>query len=254
MRIVECAVSEDSRSVNLNKARSGPESVPAGGEVLGAFLHFSDLFALLVSGELASEGAGELGPEELGALDGSSVEGACSGGAFLLVEDGEVASDVSSYALDLGELRSASRGGLRVTESSQLLLEFVDVGADGLGVAVSDLLADLLFHHSRLINIKNQYFNLLIITKQNGQDVRFVLCSFKSGRVVIFTQGRFAGKKAVVIKAYEEGNKVRVALRRSTDSPTYWWPASPGTCPLSSAVTARRSSSRRPASSPSSST
>jgi large subunit ribosomal protein L27e len=26
--------------------------------------------------------------------------------------------------------------------------------------------------------------------------------------VVVFTQGRFAGKKAVVVKAYEEGNKV----------------------------------------------
>lgn len=32
--------------------------------------------------------------------------------------------------------------------------------------------------------------------------------SFKSGRVVILTSGRFAGKKAIVAKNYEDGTKV----------------------------------------------
>lgn len=32
--------------------------------------------------------------------------------------------------------------------------------------------------------------------------------SFKSGRVVILTSGRFAGQKAVVAKNYEDGTKV----------------------------------------------
>jgi len=30
--------------------------------------------------------------------------------------------------------------------------------------------------------------------------------SFKSGKVVILLSGRFAGRKAVVVKAYDEGN------------------------------------------------
>ena len=32
--------------------------------------------------------------------------------------------------------------------------------------------------------------------------------SFKAGRVVIVTSGRFAGKKAIVAKNYEDGTKV----------------------------------------------
>lgn len=32
--------------------------------------------------------------------------------------------------------------------------------------------------------------------------------SFKTGRVVIMTSGRFAGKKAIVAKNYEDGSKV----------------------------------------------
>lgn len=34
------------------------------------------------------------------------------------------------------------------------------------------------------------------------------LFSFKSGRVVILTSGRFAGQKAIVAKNYEDGTKV----------------------------------------------
>jgi len=34
------------------------------------------------------------------------------------------------------------------------------------------------------------------------------LFRFKSGRVVIMTSGRFAGKKAIVAKNYEDGTKV----------------------------------------------
>ena len=44
--------------------------------------------------------------------------------------------------------------------------------------------------------------------------------------VVVLTQGRFAGKKAVVVKSYEEGNKVTPPPRRNTDSPTCWSQAS----------------------------
>ena len=32
--------------------------------------------------------------------------------------------------------------------------------------------------------------------------------SFKTGRVVLMTAGRFAGKKAIVTKNYEDGTKV----------------------------------------------
>lgn len=38
------------------------------------------------------------------------------------------------------------------------------------------------------------------------------LFRFKSGRVVILTSGRFAGKKAIVAKNYEDGTKVNLYL------------------------------------------
>jgi hypothetical protein len=61
-----------------------------------------------VGGELASEGAGEFGPQEECALVGGLMDGAGSSGALLLVEDGEVAGDVLADSLDLGELGSTA--------------------------------------------------------------------------------------------------------------------------------------------------
>jgi len=40
----------------------------------------------------------------------------------------------------------------------------------------------------------------------------FFYLSFKSGRVVILTAGRFAGQKAIVAKNYEDGTKVPYQL------------------------------------------
>jgi hypothetical protein len=101
-----------------------------------------------VSGELSAEGTGELGPQEEGTLAGSLVEGAGNGRSFLLVEDGEVASDVLSDSLDLGELGGTSRRGLGISQISEFLLEAVDVSTDGLNIAITDLFVDLLFDHS----------------------------------------------------------------------------------------------------------
>ena len=40
----------------------------------------------------------------------------------------------------------------------------------------------------------------------NSLNSCYLKCSFKSGKVVIMLAGRFAGRKAVVVKATEEGN------------------------------------------------
>jgi len=51
----------------------------------------------------------------------------------------------------------------------------------------------------------------LIILNKNHQWVECTFSdhfSFKTGRVVILTSGRFAGQKAVVAKNYEDGTKV----------------------------------------------
>lgn len=118
-------------------------------------MNFGDLLAFLVSGELTSEGAGEFGPQEECALGGALMEGAGSRGAFLLVEDGEVAGDVLANSLDLGKLGSTAGGGLSVSEVPELLLEAVNVSPDSLDVTLSDLFVDLLFHH---LIIFNQYY------------------------------------------------------------------------------------------------
>jgi len=39
--------------------------------------------------------------------------------------------------------------------------------------------------------------------------LRMRLCSFKSGKVVVLLQGRYAGRKAVVVKAYDDGSSDR---------------------------------------------
>lgn len=72
------------------------------------------------------------------------------------------------------------------------------------------------------MNIKNQLIFNILIYHNHGKNVRSFLFSFKVGRVVVLTQGRFAGKKAVVIKAYEEGNKVQCVLFRNIDSHICW--------------------------------
>ena len=52
----------------------------------------------------------------------------------------------------------------------------------------------------------------------------------KQGRVVILLAGRYAGKKAVVVKQYDEGKKVRyptvLTLFRRKNSNMHWWLAS----------------------------
>lgn len=80
------------------------------------------------------------------------MESAGSSGSFLVGKGSEVASNVLADTLDLGELGGAAGGGLGVSEGSEFLLELVDRGADGLGVAFSDLLVNFLFHHSCNIN------------------------------------------------------------------------------------------------------
>ena len=36
---------------------------------------------------------------------------------------------------------------------------------------------------------------------------QFALCSIKPGKIVIVLSGRYAGKKAVIVKVFEEGTK-----------------------------------------------
>lgn len=51
--------------------------------------------------------------------------------------------------------------------------------------------------YSLLLTIAIYYVELIHV---------FVFYSIKSGKVVIITAGRFAGRKAVVVKSSEEGN------------------------------------------------
>lgn len=111
-------------------------------------MHFGDLLALLVGGKLASEGAGELGPQEEGALGGAPVEVASGGLSLLLIKNSKVAGDVPTNALDLGKLGGTARGGLGISEISEFLLKAVNVGADGLDITLANLFVDLLFDHS----------------------------------------------------------------------------------------------------------
>jgi hypothetical protein len=116
-----------------------------------------------VVSEFASDGSGKLGPEEEGPLAGVGVEVASESISLLAVESSEVAGDVLPDSLDLGEFGSAAGGGLSISEGPQLFLEFIDVGANGLGVEFADLLVDFLFHHLNKSNIKNQLiFNIFI--------------------------------------------------------------------------------------------
>lgn len=125
--------------------------------------NLGDSFGFLVVSEFTADGSGEFGPEEKGALAGVSVEVAGESVSLLAVEGSEVAGDVLPDALDLGEFGCAARGGLGVSEGPELFLEFIDVGADGLGVEFADLLVDFLFHHLNKSNIKNQLiFNIFI--------------------------------------------------------------------------------------------
>ena len=65
-----------------------------------------------------------------------------------MVEDGKVASDVLSHSLYLGELGGTAGRSLGISEISEFFLEAVDVGTDGLDIALTDLFVDLLFDHS----------------------------------------------------------------------------------------------------------
>ena len=58
------------------------------------------------------------------------------------------------------------------------------------------------------MKIVNLIIDILFVAI-NGKNVRVIdNLSFKTGRVVIVTSGRFAGKKAIVAKNYEDGTKV----------------------------------------------
>ena len=111
-------------------------------------MKFDNLFALLLFGELPSEGAGEFGPEEESALVGALMDGAGSSFSLLLIKNGEVAGDVPANALDLGQLGGTARGGLGISQISELLLKTVNVAADDLDVTTANLFVDLLFDHS----------------------------------------------------------------------------------------------------------
>jgi hypothetical protein len=45
----------------------------------------------------------------------------------------------------------------------------------------------------------------------------FVLFSMKAGRVVILLAGRHAGKKAIIVKQYDDGKKVGIPVHCSID-------------------------------------
>lgn len=75
---------------------------------------------------------------------------------------------------------------------------------------------------------KKIIFNYLIyfLTNNltNGSNVRTysIMFSFKTGRVVLVTAGRFAGKKAIVARNYEDGTKVSgFTMNRNTDIHIY---------------------------------
>lgn len=104
----------------------------------------------------------------------------------------------------------------------------------------------LTFFYTIAINeiLKMNFFNILIYP-HHGKNVRLSLLSFKVGRVVVITQGRHAGKKAVVVKAIESGNKVRAHWFRNTDSLICWLPVSLVTSCKWRERTQRRNSSRR---------
>jgi len=62
------------------------------------------------------------------------------------------------------------------------------------------------------------YLSLILKYKKSpmGRMYLWRLYRFKSGRVVILTSGRFAGKKAIVAKNYEDGTKVNSTLISET--------------------------------------
>ena len=69
---------------------------------------------------------------------------------------------------------------------------------------------------------------------------------FKTGRVVIMTAGRYAGKKAIVAQNYEDGTRVLVDDNfRNIDSLIYFWWVSVGTQDKSREASIRRNSSKR---------
>ena len=86
----------------------------------------------------------------------------------------------------------------------------------------------------------------MIILNKNHQWVECTFSdhfSFKTGRVVILTSGRFAGQKAVVAKNYEDGTKVDwFVIFRNTDSHTCWLSVSLETQELSREALIKRSS------------
>jgi hypothetical protein len=88
------------------------------GEVLLLLLGFKDLLGLLEVGESSSIGSGQLFSQELGSFSWGFVEITSQGGSFLLVQDGQVSSDILSDGLDFGEFSTTAGWGLGVSEGS----------------------------------------------------------------------------------------------------------------------------------------
>lgn len=42
-------------------------------------------------------------------------------------------------------------------------------------------------------------------TKETDRHLLLLLCSVKNGKVVVLLNGRFAGRKAIVVKTFDEG-------------------------------------------------
>lgn len=60
-----------------------------------------------------------------------------------------------------------------------------------------------------MIFTRSHYSNLILFTLNCHHLFIYLLYSIKSGKVVVVLAGRFAGRKAVVVKASDEGNEIK---------------------------------------------
>jgi len=77
--------------------------------------------------------------------------------SFFGVESSKIPGDIFSDSFDFGKFRGTSWWGLSISETSKFFFELFDVGSDGVGVVLSDIMVDFLFHHSQM---KYYWFNI----------------------------------------------------------------------------------------------
>lgn len=147
----------------------------------------------LLLGQSVSEGSGEFGSEELSSSWGILVKVSGQSSSLLLVQNGQVSGNVLSDGSNFGQLSSATRWGLGISQISQLFLEFFDVSSNSLSIRFSDFLVDsLLDHLSPIIFMnykwkKNEFFIIFSsITKSFPNHNSYCSALFSSNSLTIF--------------------------------------------------------------------